>query len=384
MGDLISEMTGSPNYGKFIGFPIKALGLFGLTVMFLLAATSHDFWLAFLTPRVWKALHMALYVAYGVLVMHVALGAMQEDRRLFIPLLLGGSFALVTALHIAAAWREREATQPHDGWLAVGPPDSIPDKRARIVTAPDGERIAVFRDGDQIGALTNLCAHQNGPLGEGRIIERLRHLPVARLRVPPRGRLRAAALHREARDLPRAAARRHRRGRSACAAAGDDRRANHHRRHGETGAESCYTSRHEHPPPRLGRARACARLEDRRLPADHEALVRAGQCRHRAGGRVRGARHRRPCGGGRVLQGEQGRFRRGRPGGAAGRRHRGRSRSRGLQDLRAREGRRAARRLQGLHQGSVPPVQHPDRRLSSASPPPSPPRLTRASRPRRS
>ena len=171
MGDLMNEMTGSPNYGKFIGFPIKALGLFGLSVMFLLAATSHDFWLAFLTPRVWKALHMALYLAYGVLVMHVALGAMQEDRRLFIPLLLGGSFLLVTALHIAAAGREREATQRHDGWLTVGPPDSIPDRAARIVTAPDGERIAVFRDGSQIGALTNVCAHQNGPIGEGRIID---------------------------------------------------------------------------------------------------------------------------------------------------------------------------------------------------------------------
>jgi nitrite reductase/ring-hydroxylating ferredoxin subunit len=171
LGDLIGEMTGSPNYGKFIGFPIKALGLFGLSVMFLLAATSHDFWLAFLTPRVWKALHMALYLAYGVLVMHVALGAMQEDRRVFIPLLLGGSFALVTALHIAAAWREREAAQPHDGWLTVGPPGSIPDRQARIVVAPDGERIAVFRDGSQIGALTNVCAHQNGPLGEGRIID---------------------------------------------------------------------------------------------------------------------------------------------------------------------------------------------------------------------
>ena len=34
-----------------------------------------------------------------------------------------------------------------------------------------GERIAVFRDGAQIGALNNLCAHQNGPLGESRIID---------------------------------------------------------------------------------------------------------------------------------------------------------------------------------------------------------------------
>jgi nitrite reductase/ring-hydroxylating ferredoxin subunit/DMSO/TMAO reductase YedYZ heme-binding membrane subunit len=167
MGDLMTEMVASPGYGKFIGFPIKALGLTGLSILFLLAATSHDFWLAFLTPRIWKALHMALYLAYGVLVMHVALGVMQEDRRVFIPILLGGSSLAVTLLHIAAAWREREAAQEHDGWLVVGPPASIPDKAARLVSAPNGERIAVFRDGDQIGALTNLCAHQNGPLGEG-------------------------------------------------------------------------------------------------------------------------------------------------------------------------------------------------------------------------
>jgi len=37
----------------------------------------------------------------------------------------------------------------------------------------------VFRDGNQIGALTNLCAHQNGPLGEGRIINGCVHLPLA-------------------------------------------------------------------------------------------------------------------------------------------------------------------------------------------------------------
>jgi nitrite reductase/ring-hydroxylating ferredoxin subunit len=46
----------------------------------------------------------------------------------------------------------------HAGWAHVG-------------HAGDSRRIAVFRDGDQIGALTNLCAHQNGPIGEGRIID---------------------------------------------------------------------------------------------------------------------------------------------------------------------------------------------------------------------
>jgi len=167
IGDLVTEMTNNPKFGQFIGFPIKALGLTGLSVLFLLAATSHDFWLAFLTPRVWKSLHMLLYVAYGVLVMHVALGVMQEDQRIHIPLLLGGSFVLVAALHLATGWREREPVWAAQTWIAVGPPDSIPDRRARIIVAPDGERIAVFRDGNQIGALTNVCAHQNGPLGEG-------------------------------------------------------------------------------------------------------------------------------------------------------------------------------------------------------------------------
>src|ERR1043165_431337 len=173
MGDLVTEMTNNPKFGQFIGFPIKALGLTGLSILFLLAATSHDFWLAFLTPRVWKGLHMLLYVGYGALVMHVALGVMQEDQRIHIPILLGGAFAAVAMLHLVAAWREREPAPAPGGWIVVGPPSSLPDKRARIIIAPGGERIAVFRDGDQVGALTNLCAHQNGPLGEGCILNGL-------------------------------------------------------------------------------------------------------------------------------------------------------------------------------------------------------------------
>jgi nitrite reductase/ring-hydroxylating ferredoxin subunit/DMSO/TMAO reductase YedYZ heme-binding membrane subunit len=173
--DLATEMTTWANYGKFIGFPFKALGLAALLVLFLMAATSHDFWLAFLTPPVWKALHMALYVAYGLVAMHVALGIMLYERTLLIPLMLFGGVGTVATLHIVAAWRERgrDSGTPltSDGWIAVGAPLDIPDGAARVVCAPGGERIAVFRDGNEIGALTNLCAHQNGPLGEGRIID---------------------------------------------------------------------------------------------------------------------------------------------------------------------------------------------------------------------
>jgi nitrite reductase/ring-hydroxylating ferredoxin subunit/DMSO/TMAO reductase YedYZ heme-binding membrane subunit len=173
--DLINELTDIGSYGKFIGFPFKTLGIVALLVLFLMAATSHDFWLAFLGPPVWKALHMGLYIAYGLVVMHVALGIMQYERTPLIPLMLTAGFGIVCGLHLAAGWRElrldRGTAVTADGWIIVGNPQTIPDKAARIVVAPGGERIAVFRDGDLIGAVTNLCAHQNGPLGEGRIID---------------------------------------------------------------------------------------------------------------------------------------------------------------------------------------------------------------------
>jgi nitrite reductase/ring-hydroxylating ferredoxin subunit/DMSO/TMAO reductase YedYZ heme-binding membrane subunit len=175
--DLVLELTSNPLYGAFIGFPMKALGLAALLILLVLAATSHDYWLNVLTPPVWKRLHMGLYAAYGLIVMHVALGILQHDRSLLTPLLFGGAFAWVTALHLIAGWRERGPDRglagDSEGWLTVGPPLSIPDKAARIIAAPGGERIAVFRDGTQVGALSNLCAHQNGPLGEGCIVDGL-------------------------------------------------------------------------------------------------------------------------------------------------------------------------------------------------------------------
>ena len=34
-----------------------------------------------------------------------------------------------------------------------------------------GDRVAVFRHEDKLSAISNACAHQNGPLGEGKIID---------------------------------------------------------------------------------------------------------------------------------------------------------------------------------------------------------------------
>jgi nitrite reductase/ring-hydroxylating ferredoxin subunit/DMSO/TMAO reductase YedYZ heme-binding membrane subunit len=173
--NLVTELTTWADYGKFIGFPFKVIGLAALLLLFLLAATSHDFWLSFLSPPVWKWLHMAIYVVYGLVVLHVALGIMQYDRNPTIPLMLAAGFATVTVLHLVAGWRERagdrRAGAGPGGWIVAGAPGAIPDKGAVIVSAPGGERIAVFRDGSEIGALTNVCSHQNGPIGEGRIVD---------------------------------------------------------------------------------------------------------------------------------------------------------------------------------------------------------------------
>src|SRR5204863_9040781 len=44
-----------------------------------------------------------------------------------------------------------------------------PENRARIVCL-SGERVAIFKYDGKISAVSNVCQHQNGPLGEGKIL----------------------------------------------------------------------------------------------------------------------------------------------------------------------------------------------------------------------
>lgn len=171
---LVSLLAGNPHFAELSRFPFQTLGLAALLILFLMAATSHDFWLAHLTAPVWKALHMGVYVAYGALVLHVALGALQAERASVLTALLGAGFVLVTGLHVAAGLKERrgdrESPADDDGWVRVGRALDIPLDRARIVCAA-GERIAVFRSAAGVTAMSNVCQHQNGPLGEGKIVD---------------------------------------------------------------------------------------------------------------------------------------------------------------------------------------------------------------------
>ena len=42
---------------------------------------------------------------------------------------------------------------------------------AKIKVLPNGDRVAVFNQDGKLSAISNACAHQNGPLGEGRILD---------------------------------------------------------------------------------------------------------------------------------------------------------------------------------------------------------------------
>nr|WP_255599349.1 Rieske 2Fe-2S domain-containing protein [Hasllibacter sp. MH4015] len=161
------------SYAQILGFPFEALGIFALICLLILAATSHDFWLKFLTAPVWKAVHFLIYPAYAAVVGHVALGAFQSRDNDTMALIFSAGALVVVALHLAAAMKERGRDPVADGvdWVAVCAASEIAEGRARIAILPSGDRVAVFRHEGQLSAISNACAHQNGPLGEGRILD---------------------------------------------------------------------------------------------------------------------------------------------------------------------------------------------------------------------
>ena len=167
-------MRANTRFNSVPDFPFQALGFFALLILFLMAATSHDFWLHNLTAPAWKRLHMLVYLAYALLVAHVTLGALQSETSPLLAALLSAGLTVVTALHIAAGFverrKDREQSPQANGYVPVCDLDSIPEKCAAVVSC-GGERVAVFKYDGRVSAVSNVCRHQNGPLGEGKIID---------------------------------------------------------------------------------------------------------------------------------------------------------------------------------------------------------------------
>ena len=104
---ILSIFVSSPLNGSVSGVPFQPFGFFALVILFLMAATSHDFWLANLSAPVWKTLHMLVYAAYALLVLHVTFGVLQgEGSPVYVGAMAVGLVA-VLGLHLSAARIER-------------------------------------------------------------------------------------------------------------------------------------------------------------------------------------------------------------------------------------------------------------------------------------
>jgi DMSO/TMAO reductase YedYZ heme-binding membrane subunit/nitrite reductase/ring-hydroxylating ferredoxin subunit len=171
----VSLFTSNTNFNSLAAFPFQALGFFALIIFFLMAITSHDFWLHNLSPKVWKTLHMFVYLAYFLVVMHVMLGVIQYEKNpVFVIIIFLGVITL-TALHILAGIKERKTDNmrfalQQEGFVYVCTIHEIENSRAKIFCL-DKERIAVYRHEDKLYAVHNVCKHQGGPLGEGKILD---------------------------------------------------------------------------------------------------------------------------------------------------------------------------------------------------------------------
>jgi nitrite reductase/ring-hydroxylating ferredoxin subunit/DMSO/TMAO reductase YedYZ heme-binding membrane subunit len=182
---LLSLLATNTAYTSLTAFPFETFGIIALLILFVMAATSHDFWQKNLSPGLWKGLHMLVYPAYGLLVLHVALGALQAQGSSFYFGIVVLGVTVVAGLHLATGIKEylrdrsptpiasKRSSVDHadDTWIDVCGVDDIPNHRAKVVCLVGCERIAIFRYDGNISAVTNVCAHQRGPLGEGKIID---------------------------------------------------------------------------------------------------------------------------------------------------------------------------------------------------------------------
>jgi nitrite reductase/ring-hydroxylating ferredoxin subunit/DMSO/TMAO reductase YedYZ heme-binding membrane subunit len=173
---LVGIFISTPVAGPFAGVPFQSFGFFALVILLLMAATSHDFWLTNLTAPVWKTLHMLVYAAYALLVLHVTFGILQAEVSPVYVLAVGISLVVVLGLHGAAAFKEApkdripELSLQAQGYVDTCAVQDIPEKRARIICI-SGERVAIFKYDGKVSAVSNVCQHQNGPLGEGKIVD---------------------------------------------------------------------------------------------------------------------------------------------------------------------------------------------------------------------
>ena len=79
----------------------------------------------------------------------------------------------MAGLHIAAGLKEVKTDEymvATEEFIPVCDVADIKENRAKIFTV-GGERVAIFKYEGKLSAINNVCRHQGGPLGEGKVID---------------------------------------------------------------------------------------------------------------------------------------------------------------------------------------------------------------------
>ncbi len=174
----INLFLGNLDYIAFTQFPFQVLGLMALLIFIIMALTSHDFWLKNLTPLIFKKIHMFIYLAYALIVLHVLLGPLQFETSYILIGLTFIGMVWILGLHLLVARKEHQVDSSvlsctnlsQDGYIPVCQESELREDMVKMITLND-ERIALMRYQNKIYAVSNVCPHQNGPLGEGKIID---------------------------------------------------------------------------------------------------------------------------------------------------------------------------------------------------------------------
>ena len=173
-GDLVGVFVTNKNYTDLMRFPFAPFGVLALVILAVMAGTSHDLWFRRLGIRNWKRLHMLVYVAYASLVLHVSFGFLQDQQNAPLWIAFAAVVGTVFVLHVMAAMKERIVDQTVgdelDGYVYACRLGEIPENEAKAISV-GGERVAVIHYEGAAYALTNVCKHQNGPLGEGKVVD---------------------------------------------------------------------------------------------------------------------------------------------------------------------------------------------------------------------